>query len=339
MSSTILSNINHSKKLFSKNPLNNLLNNSIRYTCPSKYNKSSYEIDTESFSAIKGFQISNSSFSAKENKNIILHMKILAKEKMSKKYNCTKDKYNSYIINNILRNDYCHIVALFKDILLNYSNLEFITNFYKMYKYRSLISELYSFYKNYFYFYCKPIFNQISLNIMLKNYYENQAKCFLKIDFNENSKNSENKSDNDTNSIDNKTIETLSQSQHIFNHYVKEFLEEKTDLTNANDADEEQSKEETMNLNMDNEKLEIFKENKKDYSNNSTFADIVNYMSIKKTNNNNNINKQDKNILKKSILVKNKNKMKDNNKINNSKAELCIKKNRRHALNVGSQDY
>lgn len=131
MSSSSLSNIDLSKKLFTKNSLNNLLNNSIHYIAPLKNNKNSNQI---SISAIKGFQISNSSFSSKANRNIILHAQFLAKKKMAKKYNCTKEKYDSYIINNVLRNDNCHIVTLFKDILLNYSNLEFFTKFIKLIK-------------------------------------------------------------------------------------------------------------------------------------------------------------------------------------------------------------
>ena len=306
MSSSSLSNIDLSKKLFTKNSLNNLLNNSIHYIAPLKNNKNSNQI---SISAIKGFQISNSSFSSKANKSIILHAQFLAKKKMAKKYNCTKEKYDSYIINNVLRNDNCHIVTLFKDILLNYSNLEFFTKFYKINKIKRLLSEIYIFYKNYFSFYCKPIFNQISFNILLRNYFENKAKCFLNI---ENSKTSENKSENNSDSINNNTIETLNQSELIFNHYVKEFLENMTDLSKVNCIDKENSQEGTINLNIDNEKLEIFMENKRGYSNNSTFVDIIKYININSTKNN--LNRKNKLTLKKSILISDKIRKNDRNK-------------------------
>ena len=326
MSSSSLSNIGLYKKLFTKNSLNNLQSSSIHYIDPLKINKNSNQI---SVSAIKGFQISNSSFSSKANKSIILHVKILAKKKMTKKYNCTKAKYDSYIINNILRNENCHIVTLFKDILLNYSNLEFFTKFYKINKIKRLLREIYIFYKNYFSFYCKPIFNQISFNILLRNYFENKAKYFLNI---ENSKATENKSENNSDSINNNTIETLNQSQHIFNHYVKEFLENMSDLSNVNSIDKENSQEGTINLNMDNEKLEIFKENKRDYSNNSTFVDIIKYINIKSTKNS--LNRKNKLSLKKSILISDKIRKNDRNKNFNINIEFNNKKSNKNKIPI-----
>ena len=313
MSSTSFYKQNNSSGNFPKSSLNNISINSIRYIGPSKSNKCPQEFDIESYSAIKGFQISNSSFSSNSNKSLIFHIKSLAKEKITKKYNCTKEIYDIYIINNILRNDNCHVVTKFKDVLLDYSNLEFIINFYQRNKIKKLIEEFYNFYKNYFYFYCKPIFNCLNTNILMKNYYEIKAKCFLNIELNENSKNIENKSDknnksnNDTNNPENKTIETLSDSQNIFNYYVKEFLENVSDMSNV--VDEDNLEDGTINLNIENEKFEIFKENKREYSNNSTFIDIVNYMNRIKRNNN---DRKEKLILKKSILKCQRNMIKSN---------------------------
>ena len=326
MSSSSSSNFDFSKKLFTKNSLNILLSNSINYIGLLSNNKNSKEI---AFSDIKNFHISNTSFSSKANNNIILHAKLLAKKKMSKKYDCTKEKYDSYIINYLLRNDNCHIVTLFKDILLNYSNLEFINKFYKMGKIRRILGEIYNFFKNYFSFYCKPIFNQINFNILFRNYFENKAKCFLSI---ESSKISENKTENDSDSIDNNTSETLNQSQHIFNHYVKEFLDNITGLSNVNGIDEKNSQEGTINLNIDNEKFEIYMENKRDYSNNSTFVDIIKYININSTKNN--VDRKNKLKLKKRLLAADNIRKNDRNKNFNINFELNRKTSNKNKITI-----
>ena len=66
-----------------------------------------------------------------------------------------------------------------------------------------------------------------------------------------------------------------------------------------NGINEENSQEGTINLNLDNERLEIFMGNKGDYSNNSTFDDIIKYININSKKNN--VNRKNKSRSKKSI--------------------------------------
>ena len=320
MSSSSLTSESKYYKRLSISPLDSIFNNSIHYIESIKKGKLSYEIATESNSNIKDFQISTSTFSIKENKSLIIQIKSLARQKLSNKYNCYLKKYNCFIINNILRNDNCHIVALFKDILINYSNIEFISKFYDINEIKESIKKSYIFYKNYFNFYCKPTFRWIPFSLLMKNYFDIKAKCFLNINNQANSLLEESSSNKKSNTIEKKTIESLSDSEIIFNYKVKEFLENITTLTNVPDN----SVSNTINLNIDKEKLEIYRENKKDYSNNTTFEQIVNCM---QNNNNNKINNKKENILKNELLG-NKNNININlnlNLVNTKKNE--IKKN------------
>ena len=183
MNSTQLSNKYNYNYRHTLITIDSILTNSIHNLESIRNDKFSYEIDTESYSNINNFQISKSSLSKKNIKNLILQIKSLAKEKIIKKYNCTKDKYYSSIINYILRNDYCHIVSLFKDLLLNYSDIECIDKYNQKKEIKKSFKKFYSFYHIYFQFYCKPIFNCISICKFMRNYYEIKLKCFLNIEY------------------------------------------------------------------------------------------------------------------------------------------------------------
>ena len=325
MSSTGLTNKFNSNNRHTLNTIDSILSNSIHNIESKKYDKCSYEIDTESYSNIKDFQISKSSFSKKNNRNLILQIKSLAKEKIIKRYNCTKDKYNSFIINNILRNDYCRIVSLFKDILLNYLDMECLHKYNKKNEIKTAFKKFYSFYENYFQFYCKPIFNCISICFLMKHYYEIKLKCFLNIEDNlqENSNNNEgNISKSSYSNVENKTIVTLSDSQNIFNSNVKESLENVTIMF----TEPEHSEGGTINFNFDEDRLDVDRENKREYSNNSTFVEIINSMRIKK---------KEKSNLKKKNKIKNKIK-KDIIKCNNKNHLLKNRNNNKHSVELNN---
>ena len=265
------------KKYFNKDfQLKPSLNNNKNIIQFKESQKQLYEIATESNSYIRGFQISNSSCSLKTNKSLIFQIISLSKEQLIKQYNCTPTKFNSIIINNLIRNNYCHIVTIFKDILLNNSNNEFIQKYYKRTEINKLIKSFYPFYKNYLQFYCKPIFSCISESVIMKDYYNKKAKFFLCLNnYEENSNIIEANISNCTNNSNkNKTIETLSDSQNFFNYKIRETLENITIISNTPDKSEVG----TINLNMSDEKFEVFRENKNEYSNNTTFEELMKYI-------------------------------------------------------------
>ena len=295
-------------------PLNTIINNSIHYRESIKKKKCSYESATDSNSNIKDFQISNSSFTIKKNKSLLLPIKSLSREKLLKQYNCYPNKYYFYIINNLLRNDNCHIVSLFKDILINDSNVEFFYKYYNFNEIKKSLKKSYIFYKNYFNFYCKPTFRCIPISLLMKNYFDLKAKYFLNLNNHDND-NLENNLSN--NNIDDKTIESLT-SDIIFNYNVKEFLDNITNNTNRLDN----SITNTINLNMDNDKLEIYPENKKDYSNNLTFEELINYIENKNKNNTNIKCNKKVNIIKKQLLKNKNNAMNNDIKKNKNNNEL-----------------
>ena len=295
---------------------------------PKHYEKCSYEVATNSNSNIRNYQISNStSFSIKTKKNILLQIQHMAKEKLLKKYDCSIEKYNYCIINNILRNDYCHIVTLFKDILIKYSNLEFFVKKYNIKESKDLMKKFYPFYQSYFNFYCKPIFNCLHVSLMMKNYFDIKAKCFLE-SYQHNINNEENISKKSNVMTENKTIELNNDcDNNIFNEKTKEVLDNVTIMTTLYDN----SVNGSINLNIDKEKVEIFRENRKDYSTDSTYAEIIDYIQNKNAYTNkknkfdnikNKLKKQltiNKNKILKNILNYNRNNCDNNiNNINNS---------------------
>ena len=65
-------------------------------------------------------------------------------EKYSKNLN---EEYNLAVMKNILEKDKCHIVALFKEFLLYYDDIEFLKRFYKINETRSRLINISYFYK------------------------------------------------------------------------------------------------------------------------------------------------------------------------------------------------
>jgi len=294
------------------NSITNMIQNSIHYIEQKNNEINLKDIINVSNSSIKNFQISFSYVSSKDNKNFLSKIESIVRKKMIKKYNCTNKKYNIYIINNILRNDYCHIVSIFKDSLISSPEVEYFYKYHKKVENEELLKKLYLFYQNYFNFYCKPAFNNIALALMLKSYFDKKAKCFLNLEYNsETSKFEDDKSKKfiEESSIGSKTKSKINQ-ENIFDNDIKESLDNISVMTTIPDNS---GKDSTINLNIEKEKIEIFRENKKEYSNDSTFVEIIDYIKNKKkyTKNFNNASNNNMNIIKNSIkreLLRNKNK-------------------------------
>ena len=338
MTSSPSSNIGYYNYDLPINSVSNMFQNSIHYIDKKKYDINLNDIINDSNSNIKNSQISFSYVSSRgNNKSILSQVESIVRRKIIKKYNCTNDKYNFYIINNILRNDYCHIVSRFKDILINSPDVEYFYKYHKKVENEDLLKKLYLFYQNYFNFYCKPAFSNIALALIFKTYFDKKAKCFLNIEYNsDTSKFEDNKSKKiiEESSIGSESKSKINQEK-IFDKDIKESLDNVSIMTTIPDNT---GKDSSINLNIEKEKIEIFRENKREYSNDSTFVEIIDYIRNKKnyTKNFNNISNNNMSIMKDLIkreLLRNKNKMiKNYLSYNKNNCESNI--NRNNILNV-----
>ena len=137
----------------------------------------------------------------KEKNNRIKNIKRKAYQNLSKKYQQLSQKYNSNIIDNIIYNERSHIVALFKDRLIQDDNGEFLKRYYqlneaiirlpKFFEYYNLYSKIFP---NYIcfpegkYFYQNILKKQKVIDSLEKNEIERRKKKSNENDNNENYK-------------------------------------------------------------------------------------------------------------------------------------------------------
>ena len=135
----------------------------------------------------------------KEKNNRIKNIKRKAYQNLSKKYQQLSQKYNSNIIDNIIYNERSHIVALFKDRLIQDDNGEFLKRYYqlneaiirlpKFFEYYNLYSKIFPNYTSLEegkYFYQNIQKKQKMIDIQEKNNIEKLEKENSKIFVNEN---------------------------------------------------------------------------------------------------------------------------------------------------------
>ena len=142
---------------------------------------------------------------------------------MYKKYfKNNKNKYNLYVINRILSNCKCHIVALFKDFLLYDDDAEFLKRYYKSYEIEKRLNKIFHYfeetsvlYPNY-----SPLIESkyIYYNIMKKQMIINKIENDKKKKRNESIKKKYNKLNID----DNKEKENNFFSNTIYNDILNE---------------------------------------------------------------------------------------------------------------------
>ena len=205
----------------------------------------------------------------------------IAYNNLIKKYNYTPDKYNLLCIYNLLNNSYCHLVSEFKEkMILDYID-EFFKRNYRLIEIKERIPKFYLYYKHYSIFFCRPFFKNFIFNKLIQKNGEKKAKIYYKNHYqngeskDEGNENlgfaqSELSNDNDKENINKK------KSSHIFDKSIKENIDNVTLMTTINSIENN-----TINLKLNNEKIEIFSENKNDKSNDTTLGEIVNYINKK----------------------------------------------------------
>ena len=194
--------------------------------------------------------------------------------KIKKKYDCTSSIYDQYILKYILENIDCHIVSQFKEKMITDYVAEFLRRQYLYSESRDRIPKFSLYYKNYLNFFCKPTYNCFKFNKILQKYGEKKAELYYKENYQGGITNDEGDNGMEESSSDdssNKEDEyKFNEDGKIFNKLVKEKLDNVTVMTTISSNGNN-----TINLKMNNEKIEVFSENKAEISNDTTIGEII----------------------------------------------------------------
>ena len=286
--------------------------------------------------------------------NNINNIEYIAYNNLKKKYNYNSDRYNLLCVNYLLRNVSCHLVSEFKEKMITDYIDEFIGKEYNIKEIKVKIPKFYLYYKHYSIFFGKPFLKNFSFNHLLQKNGEKKARIYYKNHYqNGESKDEENENlafaeskSGDENDDDCSDKCKKNKLTHIFDSSIKENIDNVTLMTTINSIENN-----TINLKINNEKIEIFSENKKDKSNDTTLGDIINYINNKDIEEIKAINKVSKVIKKKNysisenilkLMNKNTNKkmyINENNKkklfelINNNNSKSFKKKIKINSIN------
>ena len=208
-------------------------------------------------------------------KDCIKKLNYLSNLKIRKKYNCTRVKYENYIIEYLLNNADCHLVSIFKEKMLTDYVDEFLRREYNITECKDRIPKFSIYYKNYLLFFCKPTYNNFKFNDLIQNYGEKKAELYYKDHYqggltNDDEDNGFEESSSDESTNKENEYEFNNNNGEIFNKIVKEKLDNVTVMTTINTTGNN-----TINLNINNEKIEVFSENKAEVSNDTTLNDIM----------------------------------------------------------------
>ena len=275
----------------------------------------------------------------------IIKLNYLSNLKIRKKYNCTKKTYEKCIITILLNNANCHLVSIFKEKMLTDFIDEFLRRKYSRQEGIERIPKFAVYYKNYLQFFCKPTFTDFVINEIINDYGEKKAELYYKNNYQGGkSKDNEDLGFEESNSDEesDKNRFKVGANGEIFDESIKDNIDNVTIMTTINN-----SKNNSINLNLNNEKIEVFSENKCDKSNDTTLHELMDIVKKgeknmykikeknnekKKDNNNNNNTTENNDLNYNNDTNSNKNKL--NNNFNKSKKSHKSKKKKSDALNI-----
>ena len=205
----------------------------------------------------------------------------LSNLKMRKKYDINPKKYNKFVINTLLNSENCHLVAIFKEQLLSNYYQEFLRRQYKISEARERIPKFSGYYKNYLFFFCKPTFTNFQMNSIINNYGEKRAEIYYKKVY-QGGKSSEEDENNDgfqesDSEEDSKSEQKNNNETRLINTGIKDEIDNVTIMTTISSN----GNNNTINLNLENEKIEVFSENKCEKSTDTTFHEILDVIAKK----------------------------------------------------------
>ena len=251
----------------------------------------------------------------------IIKLNYLSNLKIKKKYNCTKKLYEKNIISYLINNANCHLVSIFKERMLTDYVDEFLRRQYSIEESNERIPKFAIYYKNYLLFFCQPTFSNFIINEIINDYGERRAELYYKNNYqggksNDNEDLGFQESDSEEESEKNYKFKN-NENGEIFDDTIKENIDNVTIMTTTNN-----SKNNTINLNLNNEKIEVFSENKCDKSNDTTLHDL---MDIVKKGKHNFLNKKNNEFEKNRIEKNENNKIDNNTNTNFNRIRKCFK--------------
>ena len=210
-------------------------------------------------------------------KNILKSFEVQAFNNISKKYNYTLDKYNLLCINHLLGNRSCRLVSIFKEKMITDYIDEFLKRKYSFKESKERIPKFYLYYKHYSIFFGQPFFSNFYFNMILQKNGEKKARIYYKNHYqNGESKDEDNEnigfaeSGSDEEDEDKKNNLKKNNNGTIFSSGVKDNIDNVTVMTTINSFENN-----TINLGLNNEKIEIFSENKMEKSNDTTIGELM----------------------------------------------------------------
>ncbi len=97
---------------------------------------------------------------------------------LKKFYNLNPDNYNKIIVENLIFNKNCHMVAVFKDhMVFDYVD-EFLKRYYFIEESEERIPKISNYYKNYLKFFCNPVFRDFKANNIIQGYGDYKAEMY-----------------------------------------------------------------------------------------------------------------------------------------------------------------
>lgn len=109
-------------------------------------------------------------------------------ELLYSKYGDINEDYEQLYINQILYNKKSHYDTTFKEYQYNNTLDEYLRRFYKSTEASPRIPKLANYYKNYHLFFCKPIFCEWKVNVIMNKYGDTKAEVFYKDNYGNDSK-------------------------------------------------------------------------------------------------------------------------------------------------------
>ena len=182
----ILNNIKKSKTISQKYPKEDYNNNNRRNKIPlykifmeennTKTKKKFHLMKNPSQSIIT---TKNKDIQIQTNINMKLNLELFSYKILENKYNSTPELYLKNNLDILITKKKCHYFANFNEMGYNTSTLrEYLRREYKLNESCTRIPQYANYYKNYLLFFCKPCFNQYTINKKMVRHMEKVAQIF-----------------------------------------------------------------------------------------------------------------------------------------------------------------
>jgi hypothetical protein len=97
-------------------------------------------------------------------------------------HNCNPDRYKSNQIQNLIINKQSRINTHFKEITYD-DNEEYLKRFYKIEEAYERLPKIANYYRNYSKFFCRPVFSDHNVNLLLESNGDHKAENYYKINY------------------------------------------------------------------------------------------------------------------------------------------------------------